>query len=157
MNNPLQIVLLLQEKRERYSRFEQVTNEMMMLSPDEFQKGMDTREALLNDIKQIDAQITQQCCDNTPLRQVLNAQCDRDGLPEDLAQIYDVSMSVRAIMNRILKNESILQTYIEDQKILILEKIQELNNSSQSVADKYHRSLEGAVEKLPSLDWKRRI
>lgn len=147
MNNRLQLVLLLQEKKQLYSRFEQITNEMSALSPDDFQLSMNAREATLNQIKALDSQIVPLCYDDDSARHALNAQCDRGALAEDLAQIYDASMSVRGIMNRILKNESTLRQLMEDHKANILDKIEELNASSLSVADKYSRSLEGAVAK----------
>lgn len=147
MNNRLQLVLLLQEKKQLYSRFEHITNEMSALSPDDFQASMEAREGVLTQIKELDNRVIGLCYEDDAARHALNAQCDRGALAEDLAQIYDTSMSVRGIMNRILKNESTLRQMMEDHRAKILEKIEELNTSGLSVADKYSRSLEGAVAK----------
>ena len=55
--------------------------------------------------------------------------------------IFEASMKVKAIANRVANGELIIKEHIEAERDGLREKIEEMNASSQSVAGSYMRSV----------------
>lgn len=143
MDNRMQILQLLAEKQQLFSEIEKMTEDLCAQQVDELVQCMEKRGELLEQIKVIDCKIEKNCGEE--LRPVLHHACARGDLSQDLVKYYDAALAIKAIANRIIKNEDGVRLHLESEKQRIAKKLEELNHSGFSVANQYHRSVETGV------------
>ncbi len=136
------ILALLAQKRDLFLEFERVSNGLCTQAVDELQQGMEQRGALLRQVCGLDEQLRGLCGGDTALRDAVDNRCGRGDLPPDLARVFDASMEVKAVVNRILNGEEATRRHLEQQREQILQKIEAMNSSASAVAEKYRRSVQ---------------
>jgi hypothetical protein len=140
MENKFELLELLYEKKRLFAEVESITNEMATAPLEQLEELLDTRGRLLEQAKAVTDK-----ADGLPLdegvRSVLKGNCDMTKLEGDMALIYEAAMSVRAVVNRIVQNESTVTMRLESEKEALRSKIEAINASSNSVAETYERSL----------------
>ena len=138
---------LLAQKKQLFLELEAVTADMPLYQVEELAECMEERGRLLKKIEQIDEELRTRFASDEPLHSALNNQCDREGLSPALRELYDASLGVKAVVNRIIKNESAITDHLEYEKQRITQKMEELNQSGGVVADKYYRSVQTAINR----------
>lgn len=136
-----QILSLLAEKREKFLEIERVTEPMFYAQVDAIAECMEKRESLLNEVSEIDSRLAQLTEGQEQVKAALSHKCERRSLSPDLAEIYDGSMGVKAVVNRIVQNESGVRLHMEAEKQRIGEELEKLGQSASSVAGQYYNFL----------------
>lgn len=138
----MQLLPLLARKKLLFLEVEEVTSDMCVLSIEDLVIHTDKRGRLLEEISKIDEEIKLLCDNDTALWDALNHICGRQDLPDELAELFDLSLSIKAVINRILKNEDNIRLHLISEKQRVVEKMENLNMSGTSVAERYHRSVQ---------------
>lgn len=138
---------LLAQKKQLFLELESVTADMSLYQVEELAECMEKRSRLLQQVEQADDELRLICSADEQLRQVLNNQCSREELSPTLAALYDASLSIKAVVNRMMKNDDAIKEHLEYEKQRITQKIEELNQSGAVVADKYYRSVQTAINR----------
>lgn len=136
---------LLAQKKQLFLELESVTADMSLYQVNELAECMEKRSRLLQQVEQIDAELKLMCITDEELRQVLNNRCPREGLSPQLSALYDASLSIKAVVNRMMKNDDAIKEHLEYEKQRITQKIEELNQIGAVVAGKYYRSVQTGV------------
>lgn len=141
MDNIFELKNLLQKKRKLFLEVEEITNEMNESHIDTITELLEKRGKALEQVIELEAQIKPIIDDDESLNSVLNCSCDMASLKGEIKELFEEALRVRAIVNRIIKNEDIVRLKIESERESLLNKIETLNNSSISVAESYKRSV----------------
>lgn len=150
MEKKSEILGLLNRKRELLSIFETVTASMLYEDDTQaLEASVAQRQEILDKAASLDRQIRQICQGNAELLQALNHQCDRGNLPEDLAALYDASLAVKAVANRIQSCDAGVIEHMEMAREKLKDKIEEINSGGYAVASKYYRAAQTGVLRSP--------
>ncbi len=141
MSNYIALLALLSQKQALFLEIEEITSHMSLQEVDALVESMERRGNLLNIIADLDIQLKESCATDNLLQQAINHECRKTDLPINLAPIYDLSLSIKGIIMRIGNNDETIRIHLDFEKERILSKIQQLNQSSGVVADRYHRSM----------------
>lgn len=141
MTTEQQILSLLSRKKELFLELEEVTANMCILPLEELSLCTDKRGTLLDKIQTTDLEIKALCSQDRDIVAALNNTCEREGLSGELGALFDASISVKAVVNRIIKNEDSIRMHLTMEKQKIAEKMEELAHSGEAVAEKYHKSV----------------
>lgn len=133
---------LLVEKLNYYKEIEEITSQMSILDVDDILISLKKRETLLNKSAKVDKTLSELLEKNSFLKDVINSNCRRQDLDDELRSIFDLSFSIKAIINRLQKNENLLRDHLELQKKQVLAKIEKLNKSPDTVAVKYNTGVQ---------------
>lgn len=133
---------LLSEKLNVFKELEVITESMCILDVDNIIKAVESRERLLENIFKIDAELLVFFEKDQKLSDCVNLVSSRLDLSDELLAMYDLSFKIRGCVNRIRKNENQIREYMQFQKDQILSKIESLNQSASSVANKYHSGVQ---------------
>lgn len=145
MSGETQILRLLSEKRDLFLEMEEVTSAMCFQQVEQIAESMDRRSRLVGRIDMLDATIRDLCAGRELVQACIHHTCDRDGLPQELGEVYDASMAVKAVVNRILRNDDAVKSHLEFEKQRVLQKVEEMNRSGTSVANQYYQSVKTAM------------
>jgi len=157
MENFDRILDLLKEKLEIFLTIEKLTN-MMFTSPvDELSVILTERGDLLQKALLIESKINKEVDDKACIKGVLDNTDDISKLSDDLLKIYDASMRVKAVLNRLNKLEKDVQLRLENERYMILERIESMNSSSNSVAGNYKRTVQMGFPQFSLLDKEKSI
>lgn len=151
------VIEILNEKRKLFLEIERVTEPMYYGEADEIADCMEKRSTLIEKIILLDNEIKELCAGDEPLRDALNNKCNRQGLIESLAEVYDASTGVFAVINRIIGNQKAIEEHLLDEKARIEEKIKETESSGYSVANQYYQSIQTGVNRFASGENSRKI
>ena len=142
-----EIIRLLGEKEKVFLAFEQETELLFgAADTDEIISHMENRQAFLEKARALDQKIAGLLngCGKETEDAVCN-RCPRDGLPPDLAALYEASLRVKAVVHRILTSNTAVQELLEHQKGAILKRLEELNRSPSAAASRYSSSMRSAA------------
>ena len=142
MNHYFQASHLLTRKKNLFLQLEEVTGNMSLLQVEELLISTEQRGLLLEEINELDMELKAYYLQDPLLKSAITHSCNKSQLPPQLAELYDISLTVKAIANRILKNDENIKIHLNFEKERILSKIQQLNTSGDVVASKYHRSVQ---------------
>lgn len=157
MNGIEKLPELLKQKKELLLRFEAVTEQMYTLSPETLLDLVEERGRLLEKAGKLDEEIQEIGRYHPEVLPVLNNQRDLGGLEGLERQIYDASLAVKAVANRIRQNEDSLRQHIQLQKDAVLKRIENMNKSGYSVADKYYRSVQTGLNQPMSREREKKV
>ena len=136
-----EIAARVDEKRELFLRIEQVSERMREASADELAELFAERGELLEQVQALDENIKELAKGDESILAALANKSEPETLEGDLKKIFEASMKVKAIANRVANGELIIKEHIEAERDGLREKIEEMNASSQSVAGSYMRSV----------------
>lgn len=149
MEKKAEILSLLSRKKELLVVFETVTSGMLYEDrTEELEASIDQRQDILDKLMVMDRQIRQICAGDAALLQVLNHQCDRGGLRPELEELYDASLAVKAVANRIQSSDAAVVEHMELARESLKEKIEEINSGGYAVASKYYRAAQTGVARM---------
>ncbi len=140
-----ELLILLNQKKEIFLTFEQISENMAFLTAEDLPESVEQREYLLEKIAAIDAEMQPLLAGNEKLQAVLNHNVAPDKLSAPLAKLYEASLGVKAIINRILKNSNFIREHMENEQERILMQMEDLNKSGAVVAERYHQSVSTGV------------
>lgn len=138
-----EIILLLQKKRELFLEYEKETMEIAAGSEDDIEKHMENRIRLQSEIDENSGRLEQLCesaDEPEKLLAAVKSSCTREELSEELQEIFELSMQVRSVVNRIQMTEPQAMGRLESVRDEALKKIKEMNQSSQAKASRYYNS-----------------
>ena len=136
-----EIAARVDEKRELFLRIEQVSERMREASADELAELFAERGELLEQVQALDENIKELAKGDESILAALANKSEPETLEGDQKKIFEASMKVKAIANRVANGELIIKEHIEAERDGLREKIEEMNVSSQSVAGSYMRSV----------------
>ncbi len=145
MENNQQLMQLLCRKEELFSEVEKITNGIYEAPVDIINALLETRGNVLEQASEVSEKISALAEGNEYLKSVLNCACDVSDLSGEAKELFEQALRIRAIANRILKNEDCVRQRIESERDSLLGKIETLNRSSKTVAESYKRSVETAL------------
>ena len=145
MNGCQEIILLLQKKKELLLEVEEISASMKIAPAEELMALFTDRGRLLEKAQDVETNIRALTNGNEQMRSALNNSCEPRTLDSELLRVYEESLRVKAVANRILREEEGIKDHITLERDGLLKKIQELNSSSGSVADSYRRCVQTGV------------
>lgn len=135
-----QMLDLMEQKRVYFLHYEKEMEDLPLLPAEEMEACLERGANLIKRIEELDGRLSRLIQQEGPLaRSAANHECDRDQLTPELGKLYDASLNVKAVANRILRNDGLIRQRIAYEREQALEKIKEINSRSDSVAGKYQR------------------
>ncbi len=129
---------------------EAVTAEMLYQdSVEELENSMNRRQTLLNQLSAQDTQIREQCAGAEPLLRAINHQANRGELSQELGQIYDASLAVKAVASRVSQADAAIVEHIELQRDALKTRIEEVNSGGYAVAKHYYKAAQTGGNRIP--------
>ncbi len=141
MDNIFELKKLLEKKQKLFLEVEKITDEMNESHIDRITELLEKRGEYLEQVILLNNQIKPIIAENESLGDVINCSCEMSSLKGELKELFELSLRVRAIVNRIVKNEDIVRLKIDSERESLLQRIEILNSSSTSVAESYKRSV----------------
>ena len=145
MNAYAEALARLEEKKKLLLEIEEVSLRMREADADELMELFTRRGDLLQKAQEVVAELKGLSKNDEKLDEALKNEGSPETLDDDLRQVYSASLGAKAVANRVLKGEEDVKTHVQEQRDMLLEKIQGLNNSGQSVAASYRRSVQTGV------------
>lgn len=138
---------LLNRKKSLFLELEKATEDMNTLEFQELVDRIDERNRILKDVEEIDTILKEELLGKDHIKAILNNTLDRETLKDEELEVYLLSLEIKAVVNRIMQYDDLIRMHLDFEKQRILEKVQKLNTSSTSVAEKYQKSVETGVKK----------
>ena len=140
MNTYIEPLQLLNRKKNLFLQLEEITGNMTLLEVDGLLNSVEQRGVLLKEVEDIDATLRAYFLSDPLLKSVISHACNKNDLSPPLCDLYDISLTIKAIVNRIALNDGNIRLHLKFEKDRILSNIQKLNQGGAVVADRYHRS-----------------
>ncbi len=138
---------LLNKKKKLFFELEAVTDGMVGASVEEIEAAMEKRADIFSAIEATDKEISNAVKNDVEAKAAIDSKGSGEGLSAPLAAVYNGSLAVKAVANRILQNEAMVRKHIEAQLEKLRETIAELNTSGESTAEKYHHTVVAGLNK----------
>ena len=142
-----EILEVLEHKKQLFLDLEKKTEDMNTLDFQDLVDRIEERNLILKEIEIIDANIKEKVIHDNRLKNILNNTINRDELNEDELSAYLLVLEIKAVVNRIMQYDDLIRMHLDFEKHKILERVENLNTSSSSVAEKYQKSIETGVNK----------
>lgn len=126
-------------------QLERETNDLLLIPIDKLAECLESRQETLERFMEADKNLKALCNSQDDLRAVIDFSCELGALPSGLVPLFELSLSVRAGMNRILNTEPSISARLEMEKSSILSKIEGLNAGATATANKYYRVFNAAA------------
>lgn len=136
-NERAKLLQLLEEKKELFLEMEQVSEKMLLMDADELAQACSQRQKILDQVQEIDRVLKGMCQEDEEARLVMNHEVQPEAEDKALKALYEMSFAVKAVVNRIVREEEARRNHMEQQRDAIKYKIEELNQSGSSVARQY--------------------
>lgn len=136
-NERAKLLQLLEEKKDLFLEMEQVSEKMLSMNADELGEACSQRQKILDQVQEIDRVLKNICREDEDARRAMNHEVQPQDQEDDLKALYEMSFSVKAVVNRIVREEEARRNHIEQERDVIKHKIEELNQSGTSVAKQY--------------------
>ncbi|HJC72336.1 MAG TPA: hypothetical protein H9698_06040 [Candidatus Ruthenibacterium merdavium] len=136
-NERAKLLQLLEEKKELFLEMEQVSEKMLLMDADELTQACSQRQKILDQVQEIDRVLKGMCQEDEEARLVMNHEVQPEAEDKALKALYEMSFAVKAVVNRIVREEEARRNHMEQQRDAIKYKIEELNQSGSSVARQY--------------------
>ncbi len=144
-----ELLNLLSKKKNLFLQFEEISEKMFLNTIDQLEQDMEKREEILQTVSAIDQSIAGLCENHPRWERVLKHELSPTTLQPDEMTLYDTSLSIKAIVNRILSNAPALEEHLASEKQRIADKMSELDYRTKTMVDGYHQSV---LTGLPTLD-----
>ena len=145
MNNIQELKQLLSEKEMLFIEVEKITDEVFEAPVDIINALLETRGVALEQVNRIDEILNPLVEGDEHLKSVLNCSCDISALSGERQELFEQALRIKAIVNRIIKNQDSIRQKIERERDSLLQKIETMNSSSKTVAESYKRSVDTAL------------
>lgn len=122
-------------------QLEQETNDLLLSPIDKLSDCLRRRQTTLDSLIDEDTLLKVLCSGRENLNSVIDLTCEVSGLPPELVPLFELSLSSRAGINRIINLEPLISARFAQEKSAILKNIESLNMSPTAAAGKYYRSL----------------
>lgn len=150
MTTKEQVLELLKEKQNHFLEFFRITEKMCFCPIEELIDLMEQRLKLQTKIDAINQELEKLYLHAPDLEQAVKQPLETPNQKDETEQIRDLSLSVRGIISQIQEYGPTLQERVELEKEGLMKKIQELNKSSATIADKYYNTIRsGAYSQNP--------
>lgn len=139
-DNRAHALQLLREKEQLLLELETLSEQMLGMHVDELADAVKKRQSLLLQVQERDNQLRLWCDDDAPMREAMN----QTAVPQEetLRALYQASLSVKAVANRILQGEQAIERHMQAERTRLKKKIEKLNQGGASVAKMYRKSME---------------
>ncbi len=138
--NYLHVLDMLNEKQQLFLRLEETTSNTVVEKSEKFIDSMKKRADLFDSLRELDKKITAEAINDRKLRDALNNITNKKDVDDSLLEIFDLSLKIKAIANRLLKNESLLFEHLKAERNSILKEIEKLNKSGTAAANRYYNT-----------------
>lgn len=145
MNSYEQVSALLNEKKGVLAEIEQVSSRMKLADAQEIIELFAERGKLLESAQALTEQIRALSEGDEKLASAISNSAEPSALDGELLRIFEVSLGIKAVINRVLHEEEGIKEHIQTERDGLLEKIEGLNASSSAVAAGYRRSVQTGV------------
>lgn len=137
------VINLLEEKKDYFTLYEQVSLAMLSCDADELEEKIGRRAVIIERIDHLDACIDEACEKQQLYCQAARASCGRSELPEGWKTVFDCAMQVRAIIGRLPDIDLQIEMRLEQERDLALEQIKSNNRGQNAQAAKYYSAMVG--------------
>lgn len=142
MNIIPMIIELLGKQNEVLEEVEAITDKILCEQAEELTGLVEERGKLLEESLLLKEEIAKAAADNHDVLNVLRCSCDISNLSDEQTMVFDGLMRARATASRISRMDSEIYSRIEREKSSILEHLETLNRSGNSVAESYKRAVQ---------------
>ncbi len=142
------VIKILEVKKAYFLDIESLTEKMKYAPVDELLEIFERRGKKLEQVAELDKELNAIAETELSLKSILSNAETPDGLDTEHAVIFRSSLDIKAAANRILKMEPEVRERVENERDILLEHIEEMNNSGNSVAASYKRSVQTGVSQL---------
>lgn len=150
-NPTRELLSLLGQERELFLKIEVATEAMCVASAEEIEQCVNERQRYLDEIAALKIRLHELGdASGEAVVAALQNSCGRNALTGDLAALYDASMAVKAVANRIQQYDEEIREHVEMVKEEILKQIEKMNQSGNAVASRYQRSVELGIQRPAS-------
>ncbi len=146
MTNYSEVTTYIEKKLELFENLELISESMTLLEVDELLVCIEKRGVLIEEIELVDNKLKDACLSDENLKASLNHTSSRDSFDAQLKNIYDISLKIKAIANRMLQNDENIRQHMAFEKERITTHIEKLNGSSTAAAGKYNKSIKSVVK-----------
>ncbi len=131
------------EKKQLFAEVEAISEQMLLMEVDELIESVSKRGNLLERVSQQDEMLKALCRQDAAIKEMLN----NSRLPQspEEQQLYQLTMEVKAIANRLMQGEKTIAEYMQYKRSELRDKIEKLNASSQSTAKRYHQVIAAGI------------
>ncbi len=136
-----QLETLLNSKKELLELIETTTKDMHSDDINDIKKSFDARQQLLDRLSSIDIQIKKFCEQDNDLKQALNNSIPSSAVTGKYQKYYKISMTHKAISNRILKYDGLIASNLGIKRAETLEKIKQLNQAYPVSTNRYQKGV----------------
>lgn len=145
MSSFADIISLLEEKRNTLCEIESISNEMRNAPAESLAGLFEKRGELLETAREQGERIAALAEGNDALAAALKNAGEPNSLSPELSEIYDISLRIKSIANRVLREEDGVKEHIQMERDGLLKKIEELNSGSAAIAGNYRRVVQTGV------------
>lgn len=139
------IFSLLKEKKELLLQIERVTNIMKDAPAEELMDLFTERGELLERAQSLGTEIARYAEKNEEYKAALSSEASPNALSAEAKEIFEASLGVKAVANRVTREDEAVLDHIKSERNKLLDKIKELNSSGAAVAGSYRRSVQTGV------------
>jgi len=144
MPNTSDIISLLVTQKDTFLRVEEITDLLLSAPSQELPELVSARGKLIESAIKTEEELHAAACGDENLLEVLSCSCSISELSEELTEVFEAALRVRATVNRISKMETGVLDRVRSERDMALEKIEALNKSGNSVAAKYKQAVRTA-------------
>ncbi len=121
-------------------KYEEKTKKLLTCDIDEISVLVNSRESILKRIWELSGEITFLCGENTQMKSAFENTCDRNQLPSELFEIFDLRQEFNIYAARAHSMEPGIIEIIQMNRDSLLEKIKEHNSGPAAKAAKYYNA-----------------
>lgn len=144
MGNSEQICALLEKKCGLFQQYEEETGTLVYCALEEMEAHMQERERLAAQIDGLDREIEAACGGSEEMLDAVHNRCDRGGLAQAPAKVYDCAQAVFQVINRIRQTEPLAEMRMCRERDALEEKIKDSNRSTAAQASRYFSGAGGS-------------
>ncbi|MCI8622811.1 MAG: hypothetical protein HFG26_04030 [Provencibacterium sp.] len=148
MENTEQICALLEQKCGLFREYEEATHALLACELDEMETHVRKREQLAKAIDGIDRQIEALCGGSEEWMGAVRNCGNRGDLSAEMAQVYDSAQPVFQIINRIRREEPLVEKRMSRERDGLEAKIKDSNRSTAAQASRYFSGARGSESAL---------
>lgn len=144
---------ILTQEFNLFREIEDITSQMSILDAEGIIKAVADREVLIEQIIELDETLCIYLDKDPALSDAVNIISSRQDLTGELLTMYDLAFKIKGVTNRIRRYDESIRENMEFQKQKILNKIENLNQSTGCVANKYNTGV--TTSRVNTLDTKK--
>jgi malic enzyme len=140
-----QILERMQREKQMLLQAEQITEEMQTAPGEELAALTARRGRFIEEASRLHEEERRLCAGDPLLLAAWSNAADPEKLSPGSRQIYDASLAVKAVANRIRRNSEPARRHLEQEQKILKDKLDELNSSPAKAIEKYVHVLRGGT------------